>query len=207
MTTGQKLSPIPSANEPCPRVSEFQGLMTQTLRAERDDSNPDRKKTRAEHLPRVRATSVNSGRIRLDQSRTVGRVTHSPSRSRLSNRISNRQRRRLELPVTPFPFNRISNSNRLITAFLRRVSGFEGFRVCGFQALMIQTQPRRRLEGLLPRPAVRNPRLLIQSLFSVPLWLRGQSVFAGSGKRAHSSIRWYDSGVRASCISERNDDS
>jgi len=135
MTSSQKLSPTPS-------------------------STGSRSAAIADDPATARATSPSSGRILLDQSRTVGRVTHSPSRPRLSNRISNRQRRRLELPVTPFPFNRISNSNRLITVFLRRVSGFEGFRVSGVQALMIQTQRWRRLEGLLPRPAVRNPRLL-----------------------------------------------
>jgi len=147
MTIGQKLSPIPSIGEPPPRpsldrpaprgiIKSLQGKDMQDKEAAQtfasDDSNRCRVAASAQ-------SALSRHSLRPDEGRSPERVRRSErfegpltrtqlgpqSRANAASRgvtrpcISNRYPPRLELPVTPFPFNTIANSNRRKTRFLR----------------------------------------------------------------------------------------
>src|SRR5579862_1360050 len=101
MTSVQKLSPIPPAKEP--------GLANL-----------------AEHPLRKRATPTIPARVLVRRWLTVARVTRSAySASSCHSPLvthgfgSKSASPRLEMPVSPYQFNRISNSNRRKTTYLR----------------------------------------------------------------------------------------
>jgi hypothetical protein len=114
MTTGRKLIPIPSAAQPRP------GRL------------PDR-------LSRASASSESSAKIRIGELGAVDRAT----RLQRFPQISNRCLPRLAMPVTPFSFNRISNSNRRIARLVR-----PPWRTT-FSALLFSRHPRA-----LPLPSL-----------------------------------------------------
>ena len=150
MTTGQKLSPIPSASEPPPRPSLDRPLPRGIIKSLQGNDIQDKGGVQTlmrDDSDRYRALA--SARLALSRHSLRPGEGRSPERVRRSEPaegplargqrgsefpassprrtspgiarhcFSNRYSPRLELPVTPFPFNRISNSNRRITRSFR----------------------------------------------------------------------------------------
>jgi hypothetical protein len=110
MPTGQMLSPIPSAGEPCPHPSLGHPLPRGIIKSLQGKDIQD--KGGVQTLMRD-----HSDRYRVAANAQLALSRHSTLATR--HCISNRYPPRLELPVTPFLFITISNSNRRITRFLR----------------------------------------------------------------------------------------